>query len=361
MAVRKLNIVHVGHIGDKPYSGVATVVPKYLQYQAPHANVAFLNLFDYVPDNSKDTYPTYIYDGDGLTKLPDPFSKPDLVVFHEVYRPKFVEIARWLAKYNIPYIITPHVSLTDTAQKHKRIKKIVGNLLMFNWFIKHAKAIHYLSDSERYQSTTFSKLPYFICGNGIEIKGRLKKRFSESGLSLVYVGRLEYLIKGIDRILGTANVLKGRGIKDIIFSIYGVDESDNLVKINKYVNDNDLSDIVKIGPGIYGEEKIETILKHDCFIQLSRTEGQPLSIMEAMDIGMPCIVTEGTTFSSVVSKYGCGVSVDDQPTNIATSLVDIRNVYKLARLSEGASEYASATFAWPKVGYELVKNYNRLG
>lgn len=360
MAADKLNIVHVGHIGDKPYSGVATVVPKYLQYQAPHANVALLNLFDYAPDNSKDTYSTYIYSSEGLADLPAPYSKPDLVVFHEVYRPKFVEIARWLVKNNIPYIITPHVSLTDTAQKHKRIKKIVGNALMFGWFIKHARSIHYLSESEKDQSVDFRKMPYFICGNGIEIKGRLKKNFSKDGLSLVYVGRLEYLIKGIDRILETANELKQQNVKNIVFSIHGVDESNNLSKINKYIEDNDLNGIVKVGPGIYGDEKIETIIKHDFFIQLSRTEGQPLSIMEAMDIGMPCIVTEGTTFASIIAEHGAGIFVGNEPAGISESLLNVRNSSDLKKMSVNASAYAKATFTWTKVGAELVNQYGRV-
>lgn len=360
MPTSKLNIVHVGHVGDKPYSGVATVVPKYLQYQAPHANVAFLNLFDYEPDNSQGNYPTYIYGGDGLAKLPSPFAQPDLVVFHEVYRPKFVEIARWLVKNNIPYIITPHVSLTDTAQKHKRLKKIAGNMLMFNWFIKHAKSIHYLSDSEKDQSTSYNKLPYFICGNGIEIKGRLKKSFSKTGLSLVYVGRLEYLIKGIDRILEMANVLKRQGVEDITFNIYGVDESNNLLKINKYIEEHELGDIVKVGQGVYGEEKIKTILKHDCFIQLSRTEGQPLSIMEAMDIGMPCVVTEGTTFFDIANRYNVGIPVSDKPTDIARAILGTKKSKSdLSILSLDASNYAEKHFSWNEVALSEISQYDQ--
>ena len=53
-----------------------------------------------------------------------------------------------------------------------------------------------------------------------------------------------------------------------------------------------VGDIVKLHDPVFGEEKINTLLKSDIFIQLSRKEGLPLGILETMNAGLPVILTE---------------------------------------------------------------------
>lgn len=356
---RRLNILHVAHIDNHQHSGVAVVVPNYLKYQAPHANVALLNLASHKPKGSDLIYPTFLYENDDLSSLELPFNTPDLVVFHEVYRPAFAKIAKRLTQRNIPYIITPHVSLTKTAQHHKRIKKVIGNALIFGNFIKDAAAIHYLSESEMVQSKQFSKIPSFICGNGIELKGRMKKKFSKKGLRLIYVGRLEIKIKGIDRLLDTANLTQ-RGMRDngIRLTIRGYDEANNSRWIKDKIAEYGISDIVDFGGPLFGADKVKEILKHDCFIQLSRTEGQPLAIMEAMDMGMPIIVTQGTTFGDIALTERIGFFVVDEPGDIGRSIEDIvSRSDELEDISIRSSRYANEYYAWNRVSKIMVKEY----
>lgn len=356
----KINILHVAHIADAQYSGVAVVVPNYLKYQSEYANVAFLNLIDYTPYESENRYVTHHYTGESVATLPEPFCAPDLVVFHEVYRPAYAKIAGELRRRGIPYIITPHVSLTDTAQHHKRLKKIVGNALMFNKFIYGAAAIHYLSESEKSQSTVFKKIPSFICNNGIELQGRMKKSFSKDGLKLIYVGRLEIKIKGIDRILDAANFAQDEmREKQISIAIRGYDEGNDTVWIEEIIKKYGIGDIVTLGGPLFGDEKTREILAHDCFLQLSRTEGQPLAIMEAMDIGMPCIVTEGTTFAEVMRENGCGRAVDDNPDKVGASILDISSMLNadFIHMSQAASGYAGREFEWGTVAKKMTEKY----
>lgn len=361
MSSQKINILHVGYIDDRQFSGVATVVPNYLKYQAEYANVALLNLASYVPDDSTSIYRTYIYKG-SLDVLEAPFRTPDLVVFHEVYRPVFARIAKELTKQHIPYIITPHVSLTDTAQHHKWFKKLIGNALVFNKFIQNAAAIHFLSESEKRQSGGFNHLPSFICNNGIELKGKLKKRFSKHGLKLIYVGRFEIKIKGIDRILDAVNsVQEGMRSQGITVDLYGYDEANNLQRITETISKYGIGDIVSTGGPLFGDEKLKTIVKHDCFIQLSRTEGQPLAIMEAMDIGMPCIVTDGTTFADIAKRQNTGIAVSDRPSEIGEVILQCaQHRSQLETMSENASRYASEVFSWDITAKSMVEAYSAI-
>lgn len=359
--MKRLRILHVGLIDNRKFSGVATVVPNYLRYQAEYSTVALLNLARYTPKDSSKIYKTYNYAEEDLESFLSSFN-PDVVVFHEVYHVDFVKIAKILKHINIPYIITPHVSLTDTAQNHKWLKKRLGNLLLFNKFIKDAAAIHFLSESEKMQSSYFNTLPSFVCNNGIELRGRLKKTFSKTGLKLVYVGRYEIKIKGIDRILDAVNFSQNdMRKKNITVSLYGFDEANNLEWICATIDKYNISDIVTVDGPLFGDEKIKVILEHDMFIQLSRTEGQPLAIMEAMDIGMPCIVTEGTTFADVVRSNGLGFAVDGNPGEIGRAIIesiDHRESFK--KMSKDASDYAESAFAWNRTAKRMIDSYSAL-
>lgn len=357
--MKRLKILHVGRIDERQFSGVATVVPNYLRYQAKYADVALLNLAHFTPSGSDTSYKTYVLGECLLEDVMALFGEPDLVVFHEVYHRDFIKLAKKFKRRSIPYVITPHVSLTDTAQHHKRLKKIIGNVLVFNKFIYGASAIHYLSESEKAQSSMFNKIPSFICNNGIDLKGRMKKSFSKEGLKLIYVGRLEIKIKGIDRILDAANIVQNEmRRKKITISIRGYDEGNNATWIDKTINKYGIGDIVTLGGALFGDEKTQEILKHDCFLQLSRTEGQPLAIMEAMDIGMPCVVTEGTTFAGIVAKNGLGMSVGDLPNGIAHSIVDFQvEKPRFKDMSLSAAHYAKKTFAWASIAEEMIWQY----
>ena len=359
-----MNILHVGYVENRPDSGVANVIPLYLSHQSRYAKVALLNYCDFIPVSAENTYPV-VYAKDGqydLSKVKLPFSKIDLVVFHEVYRPQFIKLSAYLRKNNIPYIITPHGSLTKDALRHKMVKKYLGNLFFFSLFIKNARAIHFLSESERDKTVKFNKTNSFIRNNGVKLLSYQKKGFSKDRLDLVYVGRLEVRIKGIDRILDTAKIIKERMIQDNIrIQLFGTGNQKDIQKIQKLIVEQKLSEVVVLNDGVFGDEKIQKILSHDCFIQLSRTEGQPLGIIEAMGIGMPCLVTEGTTFHKTAKELGIAIPVPDDPEEIAAIILNIRSgVYNLHDISSQASEYVKNNFDWHKVARLMVQDYQNL-
>lgn len=356
--------MHVCHIQNRPQSGVDVVVPKYIKHQSNFMDMGLLNLHHSRPAELDDKkYSVFNYKSlihlDQILKT----FQPDIVIFHGVYYGLFARIAKRLTNiHNIPYVIIPHGSLSESAQRQKHLKKATGNLLLFGRFIKNAASVQYLSALEKQQSHPFHYGHSFVRGNGIELKGRMKKDFSTDQLKLVYIGRLDVEIKGIDRLISAIGMAQDDMRKNnITLSIRGVGSKKNIAKIKSLIRRYAISDIISLEGGVFGEEKISTLIKYDCFIQLSRTEGQPLGLMEAMDIGMPCIVTKGTTFYDIAEKHNAGIPVGDSPGEIARVILDIRNgKYELSKISLNASKYAKSQFNWDALGKTMVESYKKI-
>ena len=95
-------IVHVAYIDTGIIGGVQHVVPQIIKAQAKYASVALVNR----KGDSFKGIQNILFNGEfNEKKFPAPFDKPDLVVFHELYRFQFIKIYKYLKIEKIPYII----------------------------------------------------------------------------------------------------------------------------------------------------------------------------------------------------------------------------------------------------------------
>ena len=109
-----------------------------------------------------------------------------------------------------------------------------------------------------------------------------------------YIGNLEVLA-AINR-----NTVSGQNLK-VLGMKYDLTDSE-LQEMVQYCKDH--------GIHIYDEEKERVLLRAYAFIQVSRHEGQPMGIMEALSYGLPCIVTYGTSFGEYINKNNCGIGIN---------------------------------------------------
>lgn len=358
-------ILHISSIKGSKASGISIVVPEHVQNQKKYANVALLNCSPYVPNNEKRNYKVFLksnYKNFTLDKLDEPFNKPDIVVFHGIYIPEYLKIYKKLLKQNIPYIILPHGSLTKQAQEIKKYKKKIANVIMFDNFIKNANGVQYLSEMEKEYSSKY-QVNNFVMGNGIDVPNSLDRNCGEKEkIRMVYIGRIDIYNKGLDLLVNSINLVKDelREYKAIL-DIYGPLNKE-VNTLNNMIYKNGLKDIIKINDGVFGEQKRKILLESDIFIQLSKSEGQPLGIMEAMSYGLPCIVTEGTSFKEIVEKNNCGYGTNSEIKEVANTIKKaLLEKQKLKELSKNAYKYAKDNFDFSKIAKKTIEKYEKIG
>ena len=351
-------ILHIANLSNNKSAGPNTNVPKNIIYGNNYANVGLFNL---TRDDPPIKIPNDKYfssrDYKSISDLPEPFNMPNIVIFQGIYFLKYFTISRFLKKYKIPYVVVPRCSMTEAAQKSKKLKKKIFNILFFNKFINGAAKIQFLTQNEYYESKKcFSFKDYFVCGNGIEIpdnKYRIKHR---KEFKVVFIGRINVYHKGLDVLLDSIRDNKTWFIKNNVYlNLYGSNSDNGYEYINRYIKINCLMDIVNLNEAVYGKEKERILLDSDVFIHTSRLEGQPTAVIEAVSYGIPVVVTPGTNIMDIVKENKLGyISNFDKEAVFKTIKKVFEEKKYFNQISKNEIKYAKENFDWNLICEKFV-------
>lgn len=345
-------VLHICDIKNPRGNGVAGVVPKCVFYQNKITPTALWDLNGNLVDNDINI----IKNKKNISDLPSPFNKPNIVILHELYKFEYIKISKYCIENRIPYIVIPHGCMVEKAQKQKWLKKKLGNLIFYKRIFKKADAIQFLNIKEK-ENTKIKLDRIIISGFGIENSSSKNK--PKKPIKFVYIGRYSIYTKGLDLLFDACLKNKEWFRKNNVqINLYGriSSKKDNI--IFNLAKEKGIDDIFIVNNAIYGNDKSKVLCDAYAFIQTSRHEAQPQGIMEALSIGLPCIVTEGTSFAEYVNDKKCGIGIKPNSIEIFNAIKKIvSNQNDRKYFSENAIQNASKDFNWNSVAEEVIKKY----
>lgn len=210
-------------------------------------------------------------------------------------------------------IVGTHHTFYDHYLKHAHLDYDWAKRLTWNFTLDYYNRCDLVlspsqSLADQLQSHGLKK-PFEILSNSVDsdlfcpaadnkTKELLKKSFGITGKSLVYMGRLSYE-KSVDHVIkATAEVAKK--IPNIKLMVIGDGpERENLEKLAQKlkIKENVLFVGFKQNQGL-----VEALQANDIFLTASKTENMPLSVIEAMAVGLPVVATDALGMPEIVKN-----------------------------------------------------------
>lgn len=258
------------------------------------------------------------------------FGRPDLLHFHGVYRPYHVALAAQALQRGLPYIVSGHGGLQESAQSHKHLKKSLANGLFFSSYLRRARALVATGPEERlWLKRHCPGVPLLTHPNALAEAvfasaqavppppPRAGRPFTAG-----YIGRLDTHHKGLDLLLLALGALERmRPELDLRLELFGPFHApgDEAALRGLAARLRHPERVRFPGPR-HADAKLRALADLDLFVQTSRYEGMPAGVLEAMAAARPCLLTPGTNLTGLLRDADGGWSCAPEPAAVATAL-----------------------------------------
>ena len=188
-------------------------------------------------------------------------------------------------------------------------------------------------------------------------KKMLRKKFGipEDDLILLSLGRLTEAKQPL-KLIEVFSVIE-KEIKNVALVIAGKGELLDTTK--ELVRQKELKNVIFLGYVDHEKEAPVLYACSDYYIMTSKYEGQPLTLLEAMASGLPCIVSDIPNLR-IVEDAGCGIIVDFGDTRKAAADIIGYLHRDNSEHSRNAREYAVNNLDWKIIAGRYLEEFRRI-
>lgn len=236
--------------------------------------------------------------------------KIDIIHAHVAYPAGYIAY-KLSKKFNIPYIITEHMSPFpfDDFIKNKKIN------LNFHMALNHANRIVSVSESQKQEILEYTNNEIIVIPNFIdEDNYKVFQKKESKKIKFLTVGGLNEQ-KGIDILLKSISKLRLNNF-NVQFDIVG--DGDKREEYIKLVKDLGIGELVNFHGQIVHAEIMNFFNDCDVFILPSRHESFGVVYIEALAMGKPIIATKCGGPETIINEEN-GILIDKEDVN---ALVD---------------------------------------
>lgn len=279
----------------------------------------------------------------------------DIVVIHGYYLWWIPLVAAFLTLCKVPYVITPHGSLTKRQMTVATQKKRIYELTV-GWFVRRQLAT-FITGSPVEASEIGEQFPN--CSVKVGGVGTSLPEAYKAGASVCDPVRLLCLSriapkKRLDLCIEAVGALSAAGTKAKL-TIAGHGDAKLLGELQELVTTLGLKDSVEFIGQVEGEAKSQAFLEADVFLLPSDDENFGIGLAEALAHGLPCVASENVASAAAIQGRGGIVLPSPNGATIAEAILNLVNG-QVGQSRADARITAEQSFSWDAVSDQWMCN-----
>lgn len=294
--------------------------------------------------------------------------RPTVVHLHSTFSPLNVVAASLCRKHGIPYIVSPHAAISEERSRIRPVRKRLFLALFDKRLLESAARVHALTESERDDILAVAQARVIVIGNGVDVVAgnvcECPKPFDGDDPYFLYLGRLDYLSKGLDLLAEAYASL----VRDVVemprLVLIGPDQSGSQARMARVLRSSGVHNRVTFMGRISDDRVRDCALSHSlAVIQPSRSEGMSLVALEAMAAGALSIWTVASSpFADSQSELP-GFLCETTASSISAAMLAAMRLDPIRRemMSASGARLAKRHFSWEARVLEWVSVYSTAG
>ncbi|MGA2093471.1 MAG: glycosyltransferase family 4 protein [Sedimentisphaerales bacterium] len=285
----------------------------------------------------------------------------DIIHAHMAYPTGFIA-AKLKHRLNIPVVITSHKG--DIVPESRYRQRFITRRRLC-WAMKNADAVTGVSEKLKdiIDELTQGQAKSLTISNGVDMPDDSPGAMPEACRSLadrpfmLTLGRL-HQYKGLDVLLDAMAILKKQDVTIPCLVIAG--EGKELDNLQKQVQKLNLDSLVFFTGAVFGLQKHWLLRNCEFFLQPSRAEGMPLTVLEAFAYGKPVIGTKISGIEELVTPGKTGYLVEsDDSRSLAGAILEASTNSAIGKMGAEARRFAS-TRTWPVIAAKYIDLFSGL-
>lgn len=283
----------------------------------------------------------------------------DLLVIRALLHPISSAAARAARTKGVPYLLVPHGTLSRYTFSHRRtfLKR-----LYYRWVeagtVNEASAIRFTARAERDEALRLGfNTPGAVIPHPYEPQFDRWSAEDSVPNQLLFLARFAPK-KGIDLLLSAMPIVqREKPETKLVLAGAGSDRYES--KLRTRIRSLGLERSVELPGFVGGDEKRRLLRESSVFILPSEQENFGVSVVEAMDAGLPVVITKGVDIWPEISDARAGIVLEKRTSEAVAAAI-------LKLLSDGhhqngmgrrGRELVRAAFNPEKVGHEVSHLY----
>jgi glycosyltransferase involved in cell wall biosynthesis len=289
-------------------------------------------------------------------------SEYDVVHIHALFSYSSVAAAFAASMAGVPYVVRPLGTLSAWSMKNRRrwIKRLSFRLIESH-ILRAAAAVHFTSRQESTEAQNLGIphhgviIPNPVALESVKPREISAKRASEQSQVVLFLSRLDPK-KGLDLLLPAFAEVRTR-FPEAVLVIAGDGEPAFVAALKQQAQSLGLDSAVSWAGFLQGEPKNAALEDADVFILPSYSENFGVSVVEAMAVGLPVVVSDQVGIHQEIEAAQAGLVSTCDVQSLARVLIEILgNQLRRNEMGENAAKLAQ-TFAPEIVAQQLQALY----